>query len=54
MIRKQISGALKTGIATTDSTPLEASWYDAHAEFNPLYIMKIYKAHITRTGEFPL
>jgi len=54
MIGKKFSGLLKPGIATTDSTPMEASRYDTHAKFNPHYNMKMYKAHITMIGEFPL
>jgi len=54
MIGKKISMLLKTGIATTDSTPMDASRYDASAKFNPHYTMKMYKAHITMIGEFPL
>ena len=52
MIGKKFSGLLKPGIATTDSTPMEASRYDTHAKFNPHYNMKMYKAHITMIGEF--
>jgi len=54
MIGKKISVLLKPGIATTDSTPMDASRYDARAKFNPHYNMKMYKAHITMIGEFPL
>lgn len=54
MIGKKISALLKPGVAITDSTPMEASSYDAHAQFNPHYNMKMYKAHITKIVEFPL
>jgi len=54
MIGNKISALLKPGVATTDSTPMEASNYDAHARFNPHYTMKMCKAHITMIGEFPL
>jgi hypothetical protein len=35
MIGRKISPLLKPIVATTDSTPVEASRYDAHARFNP-------------------
>jgi hypothetical protein len=54
MTGRKISLPLKPGVATTDSTPMEASRYDAHARFNPHYNMKMYTAHITMIGEFPL
>ena len=38
----------------TDSTPLEASRYDKHSDYNPHYNCKMDKAHITLIGTCPL
>jgi len=38
----------------TDSTPLEASRYDRHSDYNPHYGCKMDKAHITLIGTYPL
>ena len=37
-----------------DSTPLEASRYDKHADYNPHYECKMDKAHITMVGTYPV
>ncbi len=37
-----------------DSTPLEASRYDKHADYNPHYGCKMDKAHITMVGTYPV
>ena len=39
--------------AKIDSTPLEASRYDKHADYNPHYGCKMDKAHITMVGTYP-
>jgi hypothetical protein len=40
--------------AKIDSTPLEASRYDKHADYNPHYGCKMDKAHITMVGTYPV
>lgn len=40
--------------AKIDSTPLEASRYDKHADYNPHYQCKMDKAHITMVGTYPV
>lgn len=40
--------------AKIDSTPLEASRYDKHADYNPHYQCKMDKAHITMVGTYPI
>jgi len=40
--------------AKIDSTPLEASRYDKHADYNPHYECKMDKAHITMVGTYPI
>lgn len=40
--------------AKIDSTPLEASRYDKHADYNPHYECKMDKAHITMVGTCPV
>lgn len=40
--------------AKLDSTPLEASRYDDHSEFNPHYNCRMNKAHITMIGTYPV
>lgn len=40
--------------AKIDSTPLEASRYDKHADYNPHYECKMDKAHITMVGTYPV
>ena len=37
-----------------DSTPLEASRYNKHADYNPHYECKMDKAHITMIGTYPV
>ena len=41
-------------IGIIDSTPLEASRYNADAAYNPHYQCKMDKAHIFHLGEFPI
>lgn len=36
------------------STPLEASRYDEHADYNSHYACKMDKAHITMIGTYPI
>lgn len=40
--------------AKIDSTPLEASRYDKHADYNPHYGCKMDKSHITMIGTYPI
>jgi hypothetical protein len=40
--------------AKIDSTPLEASRYNQHVDFNPHYQCKMDKAHITMVGTYPV
>ena len=40
--------------AKIDSTPLEASRYNKHADYNPHYECKMDKAHITMVGTYPV
>lgn len=40
--------------AKTDSTPLEASRYDTHSDYNGHYECKMDKAHITMVGTHPV
>ena len=40
--------------AKIDSTPLEASRYDKHADYNTHYECKMDKAHITMVGTYPV
>ena len=41
-------------VTTIDSTPLEANRYSGHADFNPHYQIKMYKAHIIMMNGHPL
>jgi uncharacterized protein Usg len=54
MIAERIIGLTKARDLKTDSTPLEASRYDKHSDYNPHYGCKMDKAHITLIGVFPL
>jgi len=40
--------------AKIDSTPLGASRYDKHADYNPHYGCKMDKSHITMVGKYPI
>ncbi|AKB36412.1 hypothetical protein MSSAC_1822 [Methanosarcina siciliae C2J] len=40
--------------AKIDSTPLEASRYDKHDDYNPHYECKMDKSHITMIGTYPV
>ncbi|WP_394697802.1 transposase [uncultured Methanomethylovorans sp.] len=54
MIAERIIRLTKARDLKTDSTPLEASRYDKHSDYNPHYGCKMDKAHITLIGFFPL
>ena len=54
MIAERIIKLTKARDLKTDSTPLEASRYDKHSDYNPHYGCKMDKAHITLIGVFPL
>jgi uncharacterized protein Usg len=54
MITERIIRHTKYRDLKTDSTPLEASRYDKHSDYNPHYNCKMDKAHITMIGTFPL
>jgi hypothetical protein len=54
MVGKKLVQAATSKKATTDSTPLEASRYDKHADYNPHYQCKMYKGHITMVGTLPV
>jgi hypothetical protein len=54
MIAERIIKLTKARDLKTDSTPLEASRYDKHSDYNSHYGCKMDKAHITLIGVFPL
>ncbi|WP_292466880.1 hypothetical protein [Methanolobus sp.] len=54
MIAERIIGLIKARDLKTNSTPLKASRYDKHSDYNPHYGCKMDKAHITLIGVFPL
>ncbi|MCZ7381413.1 MAG: ISNCY family transposase [Candidatus Methanoperedens sp.] len=54
MVGEKIIKLIDSKDAKLDSTPLEASRYDTHSEFNPYYECKMDKAHITMIGTYPI
>ncbi len=54
MVGEKIIKLVESKDAKLDSTPLEASRYDMHSDFNPHYQCKMDKAHITMMGTFPI
>jgi hypothetical protein len=54
MVGEKIIKLVSSKDAKLDSTPLEASRYDAHSDFNPHYECKMDKAHITMVGTYPV
>jgi len=54
MVGERIIKLIDSKEAKLDSTPLEASRYDAHSDFNPYYECKMDKAHITMIGTYPV
>jgi hypothetical protein len=54
MLGEKIIKLIDSKDAKIDSTPLEASRYDTHSEFNPYYECKMDKAHITMIGTYPI
>jgi hypothetical protein len=54
MVGERIITLIDSKEAKLDSTPLEASRYDAHSDFNPYYECKMDKAHITMIGTYPV
>jgi len=53
-VGRKLVQAASSKKARTDSTPMEASRYDKHADYNPHYQCKMYKAHITMIGTLPV
>ncbi len=54
MVGERIIKLIDSKEAKLDSTPLEASRYDAHSDFNPYYECKMDEAHITMIGTYPV
>ena len=54
MLGEKILKLSSTKEEKIDSTPLEASRYDKHADYNPHYGCKMDKAHITMVGTYPV
>ena len=54
MVGEKIAKLIDSKDAKTDSTPLEASRYDKHSDYNPHYECKMDKAHITMVGTYPI
>ncbi len=54
MVGTKIAKIIDTKDGKLDSTPLEASRYDTHSDFNPHYGCKMDKAHITMIGTYPV
>ncbi|MGZ7050270.1 MAG: transposase [Methanobacterium sp.] len=54
MVGEKITKLIDSKDAKLDSTPLEASRYDTHSDFNPHYECKMDKAHITMIGTYPV
>jgi hypothetical protein len=54
MVSEEIIKLIDSKDAKLDSTPLEASRYDAYRDFNPHYECKMDKAHITMIGIYPV
>lgn len=54
MVGEKITKLIDSKDAKLDSTPLEASRYDTHSDFNPHYERKMDKAHITMIGTYPV
>jgi hypothetical protein len=54
MVGERIVKLIDSKDAKLDSTPLEASRYDTHSDFNPYYECKMDKAHITMIGTYPI
>jgi hypothetical protein len=54
IVGKMIVEMVKSSNGIVDSTPIEASRYDKHADFNPHYRIKMYKAHIFHYERYPL
>ncbi len=54
MVGERIIKLIDSKEAKLDSTPLEASRYDTHSDFNVYYECKMDKAHITMIGTYPV
>ena len=54
MVGEKLVKLIESKDAKMDSTPLEASRYDKHSDFNPHYKCKMDKAHITMIGIHPV
>ncbi|CAD6493081.1 MAG: hypothetical protein FFODKBPE_00417 [Candidatus Argoarchaeum ethanivorans] len=54
MVGEKIIKLADSKDAKLDSTPLEASRYSKHSDFNPHYGCKMGKAHITMIGTYPV
>ena len=54
MVGERIIKFIDSKEAKLDSTPLEASRYDTHSDFNVYYECKMDKAHITMIGTYPV
>ncbi len=54
MVGEKIANLIDSNDGKLDSTPLEASRYDAHSDFNPHYGCRMDKAHITMIGTYPV
>ncbi len=54
MVGEKIVKLIEKKDAKLDSTPLEASRYDTHSDYNPHYECKMDKAHITMIGTYPV
>ena len=54
IVGERIDKPIDSKGAKLDSTPLEASRYDTHSDFNPYYECKMDKAHITMIDTYPV
>ncbi len=54
MVGEKIAKLIDSKDGKLDSTPLEASRYDMHSDFNPHYGCNMDKAHITMIGTYPV
>jgi hypothetical protein len=54
IVGRKIARLVESKDVKLDSTPLEASRYDKHSDYNPHYKCKMDKAHISRIGTHPV
>lgn len=54
LVGQKVLNLVQIKEAKIDSTSLEASRYDNHADYNQHYQCKMDKAHITMVGTYPI